>query len=117
MDLEEPSPAHSGQEAYEKISPPPEAKGLMILSLLRNCGAMMMSFGGSGFQYFTNGVKFKRMVGFHPKEPLMMPTMFHCLCVSRNKPHYHSPRKHYLPERNIFELFSDYRFTISISSN
>ena len=28
---------------------------------------------------------------------------------------YHSPRKHYLPEKNIFELFSDYRFTISIS--
>ena len=30
---------------------------------------------------------------------------------------YHSPRKHYLPEKHIFELFSDYRFTISISSN
>ena len=27
--------------------------------------------------------------------------------------HYHSPRKHYLPGKNIFELFSDYRFTIS----
>ena len=27
---------------------------------------------------------------------------------------YHSPRKHYLPEKNIFELFSDYRFTISL---
>ena len=30
---------------------------------------------------------------------------------------YHSPQKHYLPEKNIFELFSNYRFTISISSN
>ena len=30
---------------------------------------------------------------------------------------YHSPRKHYLPEKFIFELFSDYHFTISISSN
>ena len=31
--------------------------------------------------------------------------------------HYHSPRKHYLPEKNMFELFSDYRFTILISLN
>ena len=36
--------------------------------------------------------------------------------VSRDRG-YHSPRKHYLPEKIIFELFSDYRFTISISSN
>ena len=37
--------------------------------------------------------------------------------IPKNATMYHSPRKHYLPEKNIFELFSDYRFTISISSN
>ena len=39
------------------------------------------------------------------------------LHLSRDRGVCHSPRKHYLPEKIVFELFSDYRFTISISSN